>query len=363
VEPRPLYWTLLALVVGGMLAAAIAFVLEYLRNYNKVRDPRDLEEATGLLTAGSVTEKRADIRRGGVARLVMLRHPRSDAAEMYRSLLARIGFSSGTARTLMVTSTDPSDAKSVVAANLALAYAESGRNVILVDADYRSPRINSFFGVPNDRGLTHLLSNPEIPLGFVTVPTAHPRLGLMPAGPPPPETSDPLGSLQVNTLLRRLLQATDMVVFDSPSMAASLDAAVLAAHVEGSVLVVPADSRADAAAEAAGALEGAAASVLGTVLYRRTRGSHGRNGSVPIVSTPRRPLPHSGTPNPPERIPASVTGAVPSPPRQQAAPASDQAQQRPPGNAGGSPSGPTQAPPSAGPFATPYQPGSASKEE
>ena len=96
---------------AGMLAAAIAFVLEYLRNYNKVRDERDLEERTGLPALGSVAEKRGDIRRGASARLVMLRHPGSDAAEVYRGLLARIGFSSGTARTLMVTSADPPTAR------------------------------------------------------------------------------------------------------------------------------------------------------------------------------------------------------------------------------------------------------------
>ena len=52
VEPRPLYWTLLALVVGGMLVAAVAFILEYLRGYNKVRDERDLEAATGVPAVG-----------------------------------------------------------------------------------------------------------------------------------------------------------------------------------------------------------------------------------------------------------------------------------------------------------------------
>ena len=282
VEPRPLYWTLLALVVGGMLVAAVAFILEYLRGYNKVRDERDLEAATGVPAVGSVFEKRGDIRRGDTERLVMLRYPRGEAAELYRGLLARIGFASGSARTLMVAGAGSSDGKSAVAANLALAYAEAGRNVILVDADYRSPHLHSFFGVRNDRGVTNVLVDFDVPLAWVIVPTAHPRLRLMPAGPPPPRLSGPLGARQVDALLGSLLQVADTVVFDSPSIAGSLDAAVLATHLQGAVLVVPVGARADDAAEAALALQGAEAEVVGTILYRQVRGSHKRADAVPV---------------------------------------------------------------------------------
>ena len=84
----------------------------------------------------------------------MLHYPRSDAAEAYRGLIARIGFSGSAVGRLVIASTQPSVAKSVVAANVALAYAEAGRNVILVDADYRSPHAPSLFGVGNERGLS-----------------------------------------------------------------------------------------------------------------------------------------------------------------------------------------------------------------
>ena len=116
VEPRPLYWTLLALVVGGMLVAAVVFILEYIRGYNKVRDERDLEAATGVGAVGSVFEKRGDIGRGDTERLVVLRYPRGEAAQLYRGLLARIGFASGNPRTLMVASAGSSDGESAVAA-------------------------------------------------------------------------------------------------------------------------------------------------------------------------------------------------------------------------------------------------------
>ena len=364
-EPRPLYWTLLALVVGGMLAAAVAFVLEYLRSFNKVRDERDMEAATGVRAAGSVFEKRGDIKRGDAERLVMLRYPRSEAAEAYRGLLARIAFAGGSARTLMVAGAGSSDGKSAVAANLALAYAEAGRNVILVDADYRSPRLHSFFGVPNDRGVTNVLVDFDVPLPWVIVPTAHPRLRLMPAGPPPPKLSGPLGARQVDALIGSLLQVADTVVFDSPPIAGSLDAAVLATHLHGAVLVVPVGARADDAADAALALQGAQAEVLGTVLYRGVRGSHKRSQATPVTAVPPGPnLRPSASPYPPRRIPAVASATDrPEAGRPSSPPPPGNPQSRSPASVGANPPGAAVSTHSAGgPYDTALKPSRSSSD-
>jgi succinoglycan biosynthesis transport protein ExoP len=301
VEPRPLYTALLALVVGGMLAVAFAFILEYLRRYNKIRDERDLEAGTGLPVLGSVAEKRGDARRGGMERLVMLRYPRSREAEAYRALLARIGFAGGLERTLMVASAGASDGKSAVAANLALAYAEAGRNVVLVDADLRSPRLHTLLGVPNDRGVTNVLVDRDAPLQWVIVPTPHPRLRLMPAGPPPPRLSGPLGAQQVDALLDALLQVADVVVFDAPPVAGSLDAAVLATQLKEAVLVVPAGARTEDVAEATRVLQGASAELMGTILYQQVRGSHRRADAAPVPQTSQARAPWPATPPPQSR--------------------------------------------------------------
>ena len=173
----------------------------------------------------------------------------------------------------MVAGAKSSDAKSLVAANIAVAYAEAGRNVILVDADYRSPRVHTFFDVGNDRGLTTILGNSSVPLGWTTVPSPHPRLGLMPSGPVPRENSEPLGPGQLNELLRRLLQAADVVIFDSPSIESSIDAAVLAEELQGALLVVPRDSREVETEDAAHALQASDTEFVGAVLYRTVRRS------------------------------------------------------------------------------------------
>ena len=307
VEPRPLYWTLLALVAGGMLAAGIAFVLEYLRTHDKVRDERELEEATGLVSVGTIIEDRRFDRGKPTERLALLRYPKSETAEAYRSMLARIGFASSSARSIMVTSPQDCDSKSIVAANLALAYADAGRNVILVDADYRTPRQQRLFEVSGERGLTSILAYPDTPLGLAVMPTSHPRLSLMPAGPLPGQSAYPLGPPQFNALLRRLLYATDVVVFDSPSITGHLDAAVIAANVEGSLLVVPADSKAGEVIETTNALARAEAEVVGAVIYRRVRKSR-RGARVDVAPAPRARAPIADAPDVlPRRIPVSIT--------------------------------------------------------
>jgi Mrp family chromosome partitioning ATPase len=280
---RPLYWTLLALVVGGMLGAALAFVLDSLRHNDRVRDIRDLQEATGLSALGSVSERRGDISRGPAERLVVLRYPGSDPAKAYRGLLTKIGFAAPSARSLMVASHDGSDSASVVAANIAFAYADAGRTALLVDADYRAPRLHELFGVVNDRGLTDLLVNRNMPLGFVTKPSPHPRLGLMLAGPPPSTTAEALRTPVLNVLLRRLLHAADVVVFASPSTAANLDVTTLADVMDECVLVVQAGARVDDVIDAAARLERSRVHFTGAVLYRQVRGAHPRRAAVTLT--------------------------------------------------------------------------------
>jgi non-specific protein-tyrosine kinase len=274
VEPRPIFWAALALLIGGMLALVFGFVIEYLQD--KVRNARDVENATGLVTVGSISEKRGDIRSGDANRVTVLRHPGSATAEAYRNLRARITLEGNAVRTLLVASAATSDAKDTVAANLAVAFAESGRRVILVDGAYRNPRLHSFFGLQNELGLSTLVADLNAPLSYVTLATGHPDLRLLPAGPPPPAGVDLLAVPQLPDIIDMLLEVADMVIFDSPSMASSLDAVVLADHVQASLLVVPRGSRGDTAADATRLLEATETHLVGAALYRTVRGSHRR---------------------------------------------------------------------------------------
>ena len=320
VEPRPLYTSLLALVVGGMLAVAVAFLLEYLRRYNKVRDERDLEAASGLPAVGTVLEKRGDIKRGGTERLVMLRYPRSKEAESYRALLA----GSGSPGTWDGPSWWPARTHPTAGASWPPTWRWPTRRRAATSSSstptFDSPRLHTYFGVPNDRGVTNVLVDRDAPLPLVIVPTAHPRLRLMPAGPPPPRLSGPLGEHQADAMLDALLQVADVVVIDAPPIVGSLDAAVLATKVNEAVLVVPSDTRADDAAEAVRVLRGSRANVVGAILYRRVRGAHKRPDAAPVPEVPPgRALWPSTPPAQPRSLPAvvatrdpAISGARPS---------------------------------------------------
>ena len=172
--------------------------------------------------------------------LITLTNPRSPVSEAYRTLRTNIEFSSFEKQlhTLVVTSASPEEGKSTTLANLAVAMAQSGKQVILVDCDLRKPSQHVVFGLQNERGLTSLmvpdadLSNPPLQ------PTAQEGLQLLTAGPLPPNPSEMLGSKRMEEIIKRLGALADIVIFDAPPIIAVTDAAVLATKVDGVLLVV-----------------------------------------------------------------------------------------------------------------------------
>jgi hypothetical protein len=179
----------------------------------------------------------------------------------------------------------------------------------------------------------------------------------------------------VDALVTGLLQVADMVIFAGPAIAGSLDAAVLASHLQEVALVVPLGARADDAAEAARTLQGAEAEVVGTILYRRVRGAHKRSDAAPLpVASAGQAAPWPAPPSPPRRIPAVVPKADPSAPIHPlgaAAPpagpaafpaASGNGQYRPPAATGATTAATTPPQPTTGPYATPFGQGGASTD-
>lgn len=217
----------------------------------------------------------------GPESLVTILEPRSQAAEAYRTLRTNIQFSSleKPVRTLLLTSPRPGENKSEAAANLAVAFAQMGSRVILVDADLRRPALHSIFVASNDEGLTTALLSAsggsilggkgkgygggELPL----LTTSVPNLRLLTSGPLPPNPAELLGSSLMRDLIERLRDEADYVLFDAPPVLAVTDAAVLAAKLDGAVLVLKAGktTREDAR-EAKEQFEKVHANLLGTVL-------------------------------------------------------------------------------------------------
>src|SRR5215216_4836559 len=145
----------LGLLVGLVVGVLAAFVWD--RTDTRLRGPGELAERLGRPILGQIPRLRRR-RRGGLA---MVDQPESAAADAYRRLRARVAELAGRLEltSIMVVSPGPGEGKSTTAANLAVAVAESGREVLLVSADLRRPRIHEFFGLQNDSGLSDILLN------------------------------------------------------------------------------------------------------------------------------------------------------------------------------------------------------------
>jgi non-specific protein-tyrosine kinase len=267
VAPRPLLNALLAAVVAFMIVSAGVFVVEYLDD--AIKGPDEVEEALGLPTLGTIERMAGARERLPIYRLATLLYPRSGAAEAYRALRTNVEFAAidEPIHRLLVTSAVPSEGKTVTAANLAVAFAQGGRRILLVDADLRRPGVHEIFAIDNETGLTNLLRHDETRLGTLVRQSEQKNLSILPAGPLPPNPAELLGSHRMRTLMSTLTEGYDMVIFDSPPIEAFTDAAVLSSLVDGTLLVV--ESRRGRLAQIRSARESltrANARLLGVVL-------------------------------------------------------------------------------------------------
>jgi capsular exopolysaccharide synthesis family protein len=208
--------------------------------------------------------------------MVMLHRPQSVEAEAYRNLRARIGFLSRepVVQTVLVTGTTPASETAVVAANLALAYAQQGSRVVLVDADIRRPSVHILFGVKNDTGLSMLRAfDPQSLSGMARfVPNS--SLRVITAGPSMPDAVELLNPQRMQALIIALLADNDLVIIDGPPLMRDSDAAVLSSIVDGAVVVAPGnDVNVGELQVARSVLSAAHAKSLGLVLHRAVRRS------------------------------------------------------------------------------------------
>jgi capsular exopolysaccharide synthesis family protein len=202
-------------------------------------------------------------------RLVMLNDRYSAAAESYRVLRTNLQFASvdRPLKLVQVSSPNVGEGKSMTAANLAIAIAQLGQTVILVDADLHQPTQHRYFQVLNNVGVTTALLGNLEQVEKMFKPTALPNLHLLPSGPLPPNPAELLGSKRMQELLESLKGKADLVVIDSPPVTVISDAVVLATRMDGVLIVFRAGrTRLEQARNALNALKQVHARVLGVVL-------------------------------------------------------------------------------------------------
>lgn len=177
--------------------------------------------------------------------LIAHKDPKSPISEIFRTLRTNIQFMSSTKKlkTLLVTSTLPSEGKSWVASNLAVAFAQAGKKVILIDADMRKGRLYNIFGVLPRPGLSNYLSNAgenedEIHnLANYLRETEVPNLLLMPSGNIPPNPSELLITPQMVDLMETLKRECDLIIIDGTPSKLVTDAVILSRIVDSTIIV------------------------------------------------------------------------------------------------------------------------------
>lgn len=176
------------------------------------------------------------------ARLITAAEPKNPVSEQFRTLRTNIEFASvarGEIKTLLISSALPSEGKSTVTANLAVAYAQQGKKVLLVDSDLRRPTVAVTFGLnKNASGLTNYLGDSEKEVGSIIYRTAMDNLNVMPSGPIPPNPAELLGSGRMTNLITQLKTHYDMIIFDVPPFLMVTDAQVLMSKMDGVAIVV-----------------------------------------------------------------------------------------------------------------------------
>lgn len=230
IAPRLILNTLVGALAGLLAAAGIAALFEY--RDDTIKSPDDLQPL-GLASLGVV----------GV--LTFSSKPTSavgdlapPAAEAYRKIRTSIDlWGLRQPLRLLITSAGQGEGKSTTAANLAVAFGQTERRVILVDADLRRPHLHQLFDLRNTRGLTSLLVNRETDTSATLRPTAFQNVSLVPAGASPASAAELLASARMQDVLNELSGLADILIVDSPPVLGVSDPIILAS-AGGAVLLV-----------------------------------------------------------------------------------------------------------------------------
>jgi capsular exopolysaccharide synthesis family protein len=232
VSPQPVRNVGMAALLGLIVGSAAAILREVLDTTMKTAEA--LQQETGVPILGTVRYDAAARK----SPLIVSSEAHSARAEGYRRLRTNLQFVNvdEPVRAIVVTSAVPEEGKSTTAANLAIAFAEAGRRVLLVDADLRMPRIADYMGIEGATGVTNVLAG-QVAVADVVQRWGRGGLWVLPSGSIPPNPSELLGSQNMADLLDGFRASFDMVILDTPPLLPVTDAAVVAARADGAVLV------------------------------------------------------------------------------------------------------------------------------
>jgi len=249
-----------ALVVGLLLGVMLALLRDW--RDDRFQNADEVTSSLGMRVLGTIPSLPSASLKNACL------DARSDMAESCRTVRTaiRFGASSSSVKTLLLTSPLPGEGKTTLAANLAVAMAQSGLRTLLLDADFRRPMQHKLFSIGSTNGLCNVLAG-ETELSEAIRPSGTSHLDILPCGTIPHNPAELLGSDVFTSTLRRLCDSYDRIVIDSPPVLPVADARVLAALADITLLVVRAgQSRRRASNDAIAALHSVGGRVLGMVV-------------------------------------------------------------------------------------------------
>lgn len=252
IGPSRLLTVLAALLLSTMFGIGLALFLEYLddtiRTVEEIESVLQLPALAAIPTIDSLPKRKlllvgandAEDRSGN--ELLINADSRSPLSEAYRQLRTSVLLSTAghPPKSLLVTSSLPSEGKTTTATNTAISLAQTGAKVLIVDADMRRPRLHSVFGFSNNEGLSTLLSSEYTDSDILRIVKKDEsnQLNLLTSGPIPPNPAELIGSEQMANLLKKLQTHFTHVVIDSPPITSFTDGVLIASLVDGVIIVV-----------------------------------------------------------------------------------------------------------------------------
>lgn len=262
--------TILVCLIGGLgLGAGLAFVVDSLDD--RFRSPEELSEQISAPILAMIG-KLPTTGNEGAATLQVHTQPGAVQSEAFRTLRTTLAFAGEDTQRVAVTSSEPSDGKTTVIANLATSYAQTDKRTLLIDCDLRKPGLSKLFQLRRLRGLSDLLrSSDELPTMCreLIQPTGIEGLEILPCGPKPADPSELLSSSRMVELIGWAETTYDQILIDCPPVLAASDAAIIGRLVDGMILVVrPEQNHRRLVLRAAETLSTLGANLIGIVANR-----------------------------------------------------------------------------------------------
>lgn len=232
-KPRKLISLLLALIIGSIGGITAAFFIEYLDD--SIKSPEEIEKYLHLPFLGLIPHFSPGKKES--SEVFMLKEKHSVTSEAVRGIRTSI-LLSGSAKepqVILVTSCGPSEGKTIVSTNLAVALAQQGKRTLIIDTDMRKPKQHRYFNESNTLGLSNCLINEEVQRAIMR--TGVENLDALFAGPIPPNPAELLGSEKMKEIIDSVRKIYDFIILDSSPFMAVTDAVILSSLAGGVIFV------------------------------------------------------------------------------------------------------------------------------